>query len=1320
MFKTLMIAAFSIFVFSGVANSANLEIPEIPAAPKLDGLLDDPVWKQAATIDTFYGKDGQASRDTTLYLARDKKWLYVGARCANPGMQHVAQQIYDHEGAVSMDDSLELFLRPSTANGAYFHFLLNFANVGKEQRCDKASPGMRDVGWNPPWQTITQRLPDGWTAEMAIPLYCLETEDLSGMSLNACRSSMTIELDNMGAKRDEKRIVYTLSPGNKLHDFAGFQPLGGMGGFKPELPFALQIRKATIGGLRQENNRNFYEVKLKLESATAVSGKARLSVMEEFGKGYVETLSREIELDGMSEITLAVPVVSFGERAVKIVLSDPANGNLLASRAISDTSALNVIKKAFVGRSYYTTEETAELRLELGLPEAMLGRAALTIDLNGEKVSEVKGLHPAMTPTLPTSKLKIGENQVTVHAMLDGKELASRTLTMTRLEARPGYEVQADFIKGVLLKDKRPFFPVGIDAQTLQYQLDVNGRGDNDESLFKYLSENIGLNTVVRHAMSKNIPAFMNLAEKYGLNVINWASPQPRPIGMVPGQWPPPPVTLPLDERLKIQRTAYEKLEPGQIEETKLFRDCRNFIGYWNVDEPNLLNPEERIAAAEWYYKTVEKIDTYHPQFLLYSKHIPNGDNWTRWGQILGYDVYPAPPYFGNDFNTEPGLCTAYYAWELRERCRKDNKLMWFVPLSNSLDPARTPIGLSKTHMRCQAYAAIVYGARGLLYFTLNGVVGPDAWDGLREIAAQVKEMTPALANGNIAQNIKYTPDDFRPQERKFPMVNAAAFKYPDGDYLLMAVNVMPYAVNTKFQVGGLQRGLRLFDADAKVAERFDWLVGSSNELSLDGKMFTEKIEPYGTRAYRLKLSGDPVPLEVSVNMTPVPNEIATTVDVLSIIRQLTLGKNHMPNPCFSRQTNKGIPDFFKPYFCLGMDTATGQKGSDWYVDDATPWNGRPSLRMLYRSPAEKCRGTFASFYPPVSVKPLKMTFSFYARSENPKATLWIRIGNNKPETVPLNTEWTRHHITFDLPPEVPTCWGARSILLIPSKDAPVWINGLQMEEGEQPTEFSDDSVSIKKKVTDEPGNLIKNGHAEYGDTSFWSGLDKMSKGSTGIRKGTGHGGEYAFEWKGQSSQIKSDPVEVDTGKAYELKGFFKSEGEVKTSIIFGLVMLDAEKRKIMSWNRSSVKGTRTELVAPSSPDGNVLKVKDATAWKQGASYAVSFGKEENALNFDVSPLDVTSVQKEGDYWKIVLKKPCGMAFPAGTQVVENTAGNNGIFLDGAVNAVIPGEWTELKGIVGPKQWWPGTKYISVTVIPKSDGNKGILLMDDISLKINP
>ncbi|MGI6088023.1 MAG: hypothetical protein ACOYCD_08820, partial [Kiritimatiellia bacterium] len=628
-------------------------------------------------------------------------------------------------------------------------------------------------------------------------------------------------------------------------------------------------------------------------------------------------------------------------------------------------------------------------------------------------------------------------------------------LNLIRLEPRPGYETKADFIKGVVLKDNQPYFPIGLFGHTLQCRLGVNGSTEDDEDLFRFLAEDIGLNTIVRTRQSTNTVTFMNLAEKYGLNVITWTSPQPEPIGLKPGTWPPPPCDLPLAERLAIQQKEYDAEEPKVIADTKILRDYKNFIAYYNVDEPNLVNPEERIAGAERYWNTVTPLDPYRPKLLFYARHIPHGDNWTRWGDILGYDVYPGA-YTGG-FHSEPGQSTAWYAYNLRERCRQDNKIMWFVPLANQLDPVRSPIGLSKAHMLCQAYAAIIYGSRGLIYFTLSAVMGEEAWDALRAISTQVKEMTPALVNGDIPQQIKYTPDDYRPTERKLPAVNAAVFQYPDGDYLLLAVNIMPFAVDSKFDVGGLQRAVRLFAAEGQ------------RDLALDGESFTDKIEPYGVRAYRIKIGEQATPVQVAVAMTPDEDDRAPHVDIPGIVRQLMMGKNYMPNPCFEQQTNKGVPDFYRPYFCLSVDPFWGQKGkSDWYIDDTTRWNGKPSLRMLKRKydlGGYKTRGFFAVFYPPVAAAPVKMTFSLYAKSDDPQASIWLRIDGVPAHTFrKLTADWQRHQFTFDLPPGSGASLVVRGFLMAPSEGAVIWINGLQVEAGEQATEFQDDSVLIKKK----------------------------------------------------------------------------------------------------------------------------------------------------------------------------------------------------------------------------------------------------------------
>ena len=1035
--RKLMTGLFCGLAFSALAaDTAPLAIPAT-AAPKMDGTLDDPAWQNALKIEQLYLiNSDQPVKDTAVYLARDKKWLYLGFKCVNSNMAHVAQTAFTHEGMVGADDSVEVFIKPESVNKRYYQFKLNFAGIKAEQRTSDA--GMRDEGWTPPWRSVTKRLPAGWTAEIAIPLFVLECDDLSGMQINLCRNYMNIELDKMGAKQSEIIINHALKSGNKgsFHNFNNFLPVAGLGGFKPEIPFAPRITAAEVAGLQQKDGKYFYDVNLTLETASATAGTAKILVIEDIGAGAVEKSSELVELDGKRELVLSVPAGDLRERKVRVAIVDPTDGNLLAGMTIENLSALSVIKKAFVGRSYYTSEKAVAIRLELGLPDSRLKETLLVIDVNSGKVAEVKGLNPVMTTEIPLGTLKTGENALELNIISDGKKIASAQLVVRRLEPRPGFEVKTDFIKGIMLKNDKPVFPVGICTHS---------RGGKE--LFKYLSD-VGFNLLVGSWEYKELAEFMRLTETYGMNVFAWTSPQPAPIGMKPGTWPPPPVTQPLAERLAFQKEWYSKLEPGIIEETKLFRDRKNMLGYWNVDEPNLVNADERIAVAEWYRNTVNSVDPYRSQFLLYSMNIPNGDNWTRWGDILGYDIYPRP--FMPNFMGESGSYTAYYAYELRERCRQDNKVMFFVPLAGDLGGPRSPIGMSKAHMLCQAYTAVIYGSRGLLYFCLGTVIGEEAWDALRTINAQIKEMAPALLNGDIAQHIKYTPDNFRPKERKFPMVNAAIFQYPDGDYLLLAVNIIPFAVDTKIQIGGMKKATRLFDSRGK--------------MKLDGESFTDKIEPYGVRAYNIKLADKPAAVQVALDMTAVEDEKAESVDIPGIVRQVMLGKNYVPNPCFKQQFNKGIPDFFQPYFCLGFDPSAGKNGSTWFVDNETLWNGNPSLRVFRdKDGPEMTRGAWGLWYPPALDKPTKMTFSFYAKCDKTNQNLFVRMFGDK--SVPLtSTDWKRYSLTGDVSPGDNSNLGGRGFLICFPVGATTWITAFQMEAGETATEFQDDSVRATKK----------------------------------------------------------------------------------------------------------------------------------------------------------------------------------------------------------------------------------------------------------------
>ncbi len=1328
-------AGLFLVMHSGAAAEAAppINIPACVPAPVIDGVLDDACWQAPPQVACLYPPDGdQADGRNIIRLAYDREWLYLAFDCGNPNMPHVQQRVFQRDGPVFTDDAMEIFIRPDPVSRTYYHFALSFANVQHDKRL--ISGGARDETWSAPWRSATIRHADGWTAEAAIPWFALDCADLAGMQINVLRNFIDIELDAAQAPKDERRLGCMLRPGMQggPHDFKNFAATAELGGFKPAAPFVPLLREADATGFMREGGSNYFGLSLQLDTGSPVAGKAAVAVLDLVNGAEVKHDFGAMALDGPQSLTLKVPCADWRPRRVRILLTDPANpANLLAVREIADSAALNVIRDAYVERSYYTAETAAVIQVELALDAETLQGLRLAIERAGARLAGVSALAPRLATAIPLSALEEGDNPLTVRLLAGDRELAARPLTVRRLAPRPGREIKMDYARGIMLKDGQPLFALGIFGHTLQGRLDAGVCDDDDEYVFRHLGET-GLNTLIRtHGEKENLDRYMRLAEKYGLNVITWSYPRvAHPLSTFK---PPHPDTLPLGERLKIRRALYDQLEPDAVTKIKLLREYKNFIGYYNQDEPNLPVAEDRIAVAEWYWKTVRPLDPYRPLIFGYARQIPAGDNWTRWGDIIGYDVYPNP-HVGGDVYNDPGLGTAYYACDLRERCRRDHKIMWFIPVINLIAPQKQPIGMSKAHMLCQAYSAVIYGARGLLYFTLSAAVGADAWDGLQAICRQMQELAPALLNGDIPQSIAYSPDEFRPRERIFPMVNAAVYRYPAGGHLLLAVNIKPFAVETEFKIGGLKDAARLFDEE--------WQKGKGaegeSEMELGGETFQDRIEPYGVRAYRLELSAPAAdstrPVEVAVKMTPAPEERYPLVDVPAMVARLMLGKNHVANPCFQQQTNQGIPDFYKPYFCLSTDPQAGQKGSTWFVDDEVLWEGHPSLRMFRRKldePGPKTRGLFGSFYPPPSSKPVSVTFSFYARGAAPGAQIGFIMPGVKggDKTFNLDETWQRCQLSFDLPPGKDRRMGVRLFIIAPTSGSTVWINGLQLEQGGQATEFEDSSQpAAAAPAAADPANLLPNGGAEQGAAEGWPDLRKIEQGELGVRRGAGRSGEFAFYWRGQSGAIHSPPVAINTAKTYELSGWFKlaapaagsgaSTGARTGRLLFGIAASDndAAGRLAKSWHYFTLEGTRTALAAPCSPDNQILKLRDGSNWQKGPIYAAAFGREENHLNFDATAPGIAGVQSAGDHWQVTLAKPCGMSFPAGTVVVENR-GNVSHWVALAQRDLTADSWTEIKLRIEPGQWWRGMEYARVIIVPQRRDDAWNLCFDDLDLR---
>ncbi len=1271
--KNVLAGAIGLAVSCGwAATPAALMIPAV-LPPKLDGMLDDACWQNAAKVDRLNLLSADVARtsdETVFYICRDNAWLYLGVHCVNPDMQHVEQTVFEHDGAIMNDESVEVFIDPGSGGKQALQFMLSFAGVKGEKSFGPMGANTQP-GWNCPWRAVTRRLPAGWEAEIAIPLFALQGGTLSETRINLLRNRSVPEVDTLGAKQGERKEYYALVAKHSVKDASQYVKLDGLDDKSVETPFAPVIDGVELGVFEQGAEGYFYPITLTLSPATAVGGKAEIWVVETQDGKMTEHKCQTVALKQPEKIIVKAPLANFNERAILVALRDHA-GSLLASANIADTSGLAIVKDAFVGRSYYTTEQNAELKVVLGVSDKMLEKIDLRVTVAGKVLFEKSNPKSELIAGLPLKDIKTGRHQARLSVMENGRELYGADYDIIKLEPKPGCEVKADFIRKTLLKDGEPYF-----------MLAMVGHRIREERHFKKMAE-LGFNAI--HIMKVGeFPELADLAEKYGLQVVDW--------GLAKSD-------IKAWEGLQAARKNYEAMLPKYRQAAQNMADRKNYLMRFQVDEPNLDAADVNLKVMEWFYNDLRETDPYRPFLLNFSKYLPPGKAWTAYAEALSDDIYPRP-WTQAGLLSEPGLGQAYYADKLRRRCEKDHKLMFMVPLAGQHSIQKGPLGMTRQQMLCQNYVNLIYGVKGLDFFCITTPANYDSWAGLQMLCGQIKHLSPALLNYEVKQDVTYPGQVYDAAGARFPQVIGRMFQWPDGDYILLAANLRHFAADVTFKL----------PAADEVAVEFD----DQRRLRVKDGTFADRLEPFGTRAYRIK-GALKAPLQLEIVAIADEKEQALSVDVPAIIRQLHLGKNYCPNPCFERQLIPGSPDFYKPFILTDAELTyeEAKKGSVWYVDDEVRWEGHPSLRMDRSRELLLSRGLFGACYPLPSDTPAQMVFSFYAKAARDGASLVVNLQDlaKVRQEFKLTADWQRIVVPITVNPKKigDKISNVRMFVIMPGSGAVVWVSGLQLEAGTAATEFQDASVLREARIEEDPANLVKNGHAEYGDMRYWQ---RPAKGNFLTRDA--FSGKFAFQTDNSSIHFESNLFPVDPSRAYDLSGQFKAVGG-NPRVVFGLMLYDLEKRPIRACNVRMVKGTETELLAACTAGDKVLQVKDAARWKSGCRAA--FEPEQGLPVFNVSAA-VESIFQSDDAWSVRLSAPCGLAYPAGTKIMASADGTNGIFPCGM--DAVPNEWTAAQGQITPAmfQAWPGTAYASVAVIPKlPPGKKITISMDDICMKL--
>jgi hypothetical protein len=170
----LMLCTLSAF---GLAQNPRRAVIQAAAGKiEVDGALDDPAWGQAPQIGDILQREPKpevpATERSDVRLLTDRDNLYVGVMCFDSEPDRVVGTQMARDADLDVDDSVAILLDTFHDRRNAFYFATNPAGALVDGLIVENSRNI-NLDWNAIWIVRTKRLPQGWSAEFAIPFKSL-------------------------------------------------------------------------------------------------------------------------------------------------------------------------------------------------------------------------------------------------------------------------------------------------------------------------------------------------------------------------------------------------------------------------------------------------------------------------------------------------------------------------------------------------------------------------------------------------------------------------------------------------------------------------------------------------------------------------------------------------------------------------------------------------------------------------------------------------------------------------------------------------------------------------------------------------------------------------------------------------------------------------------------------------------------------------------------------------------------------------------------------------------------------------------------------
>ncbi|HUX05686.1 MAG TPA: DUF5916 domain-containing protein [Acidobacteriota bacterium] len=257
-----IISLILIFAISADAQSADKEMTVRPVRvetpPRIDGLLDEALWKEIEPITDFrqYEPDNGAlpTERTEIRICYDSRYLYFGIRAFDSEPNEIVARTFERDGNVDADDAISIVIDSLGDNRTASVFETNVRGAQLDLQLSEA--GDINVSWDAIWYSRGHIDDQGFTIEVAIPFFVLRFQPAEEVR-------MGLLLERIIRRKNENALWPHLTRDYKVNSVSQYGSMEGLKGI--ERGVNLEIKPYAVAGYTKTPSDNDYDADAGLD-----------------------------------------------------------------------------------------------------------------------------------------------------------------------------------------------------------------------------------------------------------------------------------------------------------------------------------------------------------------------------------------------------------------------------------------------------------------------------------------------------------------------------------------------------------------------------------------------------------------------------------------------------------------------------------------------------------------------------------------------------------------------------------------------------------------------------------------------------------------------------------------------------------------------------------------------------------------------------------------------------------------------------------------------------------------------------------------------